>query len=77
MVRSVFERHHRFVGWLGLICTCGSPFLTASAKTNLPHKGSSLFLEIRTTPITRSWNLNGVALIHHQDFWFTMGMTVL
>lgn len=56
---NVFERHHRFVGWLGLICTW-------------------IFVILGDTydPITRSWNLNGVALIHHQDFWFTMGMTV-
>ena len=26
---------------------------------------------------THSWNPNGVALIRHQDFWFTLGMTVL
>lgn len=57
---NVFERHHRFVGWLGLICTW-------------------IFVILGDTydPITRSWNLNGVALVHHQDFWFTMGMTVL
>lgn len=56
---NVFERHHRFVGWLGLICTW-------------------IFVILGDTydPITRSWNLNGVALVHHQDFWFTMGMTV-
>ena len=28
-------------------------------------------------PTTRSWNTNGVDLIRHQDFWFTMGMTIL
>lgn len=26
---------------------------------------------------TRSWNLSGAALVRHQDFWFTMGMTIL
>lgn len=56
---NVFERHHRFVGWLGLICTW-------------------VFVILGDTydPVTRSWNLNGIDLIHHQDFWFTMGMTI-
>jgi len=56
---NVFERHHRFVGWLGLVCTWAFVILGDTYD-----------------PITRSWNLNGVALVHHQDFWFTMGMTV-
>ncbi|KAF8892609.1 hypothetical protein BD779DRAFT_1436875 [Infundibulicybe gibba] len=56
---NVFERHHRFVGWIGLIATWAFVILGDTYD-----------------PITRTWNLNGVALIRHQDFWFTMGMTV-
>jgi hypothetical protein len=43
------------------------------------HNLSGTFVVLGDTynPVTRSWNLNGVALIRHQDFWFTMGMTVL
>ncbi|KAJ3511682.1 hypothetical protein NLJ89_g3957 [Agrocybe chaxingu] len=56
---NVFERHHRFVGWLGLVCTW-------------------VFVILGNTydPVTRSWNLSGAALVRHQDFWFTMGMTI-
>jgi len=74
---SVFERHHRFVGWIGLICTCLSlsyvPFFI------IIHISSGVFVILGDTynPATRSWNLNGVDLVRHQDFWFTMGMTVL
>jgi hypothetical protein len=56
---NVFERHHRFVGWLGLVCTWA--FVILGDTYN---------------PATRSWDLSGVALVRHQDFWFTMGMTV-
>jgi hypothetical protein len=27
-------------------------------------------------PVSRSWNLSGVGLLRHQDFWFIVGMTV-
>ncbi|KAJ6455800.1 hypothetical protein C8R45DRAFT_588436 [Mycena sanguinolenta] len=55
---NVFERQHRFIGWLGLICTW-------------------IFVILGDTynPLTRTWNLNGVNLIRHQDFWYTCGMT--
>jgi len=56
---NIFERHHRFVGWIGLIFTWA--FVILGDTYN---------------PLTRSWDLNGVDLIRHQDFWFTMGMTV-
>lgn len=56
---NVFERHHRFVGWTGLVATW-----------------IFVLLGDMYDPITRGWNINGVALIRHQDFWFTVGMTV-
>lgn len=28
-------------------------------------------------PVTRTWDVNGVDLVRQQDFWFTVGMTVL
>ncbi|KAF8638501.1 hypothetical protein AX16_010484 [Volvariella volvacea WC 439] len=56
---NVFERHHRFVGWIGLVSTW-------------------VFVILGDTydPVTRSWNLSGAALVRHQDFWYTLGMTV-
>jgi hypothetical protein len=57
---SIFERHHRFVGWLGLFSTWVFVIL------------GDIYV-----PATRSWNLSGVHLVRQQDFWFTMGMTVL
>lgn len=74
---SVFERHHRFVGWLGLICTCTCIHFYVSCHTNNYYTGTFVILGDTYDPVTRSWNLNGVALVRHQDFWFTMGMTVL
>ncbi|KAF9036741.1 hypothetical protein BJ165DRAFT_1408808 [Panaeolus papilionaceus] len=56
---NVFERHHRFVGWTGLICTWTFVILGDTYDST-----------------TRSWNLSGAALVRHQDFWFTMGMTI-
>ncbi|RDB24296.1 hypothetical protein Hypma_008792 [Hypsizygus marmoreus] len=57
---NVFERHHRFVGWLGLIATWA--FVILGDTYN---------------PATRTWDLNGVDFVHHQDVWFTVGMTIL
>ncbi|KAF9050714.1 hypothetical protein BDZ89DRAFT_1098750 [Hymenopellis radicata] len=56
---NVFERHHRFVGWIGILSTWA--FVILGDTYN---------------PVTRSWDLDGVHLIRHQDFWFTVGMTV-
>ncbi|KAE9406419.1 hypothetical protein BT96DRAFT_1054902 [Gymnopus androsaceus JB14] len=55
---NVFERHHRFVGWFGLLSTWA--FVIMGDCYN---------------GITRTWDLSGIDLIHHQDFWFTIGMT--
>ncbi|KAK0210559.1 hypothetical protein DFS33DRAFT_1370985 [Desarmillaria ectypa] len=56
---NVFERHHRFAGWIGLISTW-----------------TFVILGDTYDPVTRRWNLDGAALIRHQDFWFTAGMTI-
>ncbi|KAK0450670.1 hypothetical protein EV421DRAFT_1703900 [Armillaria borealis] len=56
---NVFERHHRFAGWIGLLSTW-----------------TFVILGDTYDPITRRWNLDGAALVRHQDFWFTAGMTI-
>ncbi|KAG6878189.1 hypothetical protein C0993_010950 [Termitomyces sp. T159_Od127] len=56
---NVFERHHRFMGWSGLLSTWIFVILGDSWDTN-----------------TRSWNPNGIHIVHQQDFWFILGMTV-
>ncbi|KAF8061509.1 hypothetical protein FPV67DRAFT_1703970 [Lyophyllum atratum] len=56
---NVFERHHRFVGWIGLIATWAFVILGDTYNST-----------------TRTWDLNGVHFVHHQDVWFTVGMTV-
>jgi len=57
---SVFERHHRFAGWLGLLFTWVFVILGDSYNSE-----------------TRSWNFDGAAIIRHQDFWFTLFMSIL
>lgn len=39
---SVFERHHRFVGWLGLICTCKIYFYILVGYMRSHSQGFSL-----------------------------------
>ncbi|KAJ3773855.1 hypothetical protein FB446DRAFT_834926 [Lentinula raphanica] len=56
---NVFERHHRFVGWIGLLSTWAFVILGDC------YNG-----------VTKTWDLSGVDLIHHQDVWFTIGMTI-
>ncbi|KAF8737706.1 hypothetical protein AX14_012476 [Amanita brunnescens Koide BX004] len=57
---NVFERHHRFIGWLGLFSTWAFVILF-----DMWDKEG------------RSWNISGVHLVRQQDFWFTLGMTIL
>lgn len=40
-------------------------------------KGVFVILGNTYDSTTRSWDLSGVHLVRQQDFWFTMGMTVL
>ncbi|KIK59691.1 hypothetical protein GYMLUDRAFT_651800 [Collybiopsis luxurians FD-317 M1] len=56
---NVFERHHRFVGWIGLFSTWAFVILGDC------YNGA-----------TKTWDLSGVHLIRHQDFWYTASMTV-
>ncbi|KAG6813526.1 hypothetical protein H0H92_010231 [Tricholoma furcatifolium] len=56
---NVFERHHRFMGWLGLLTTWAFVILGDSWDTS-----------------TQSWNPNGIRVVHQQDFWFVLGMTI-
>ncbi|KAF8630064.1 hypothetical protein AX15_003123 [Amanita polypyramis BW_CC] len=57
---NVFERHHRFLGWLGLF-----------------SNWSFVILFDMWDKKERRWNTSGVHLIRQQDFWFTLGMTIL
>ncbi|KNZ74883.1 hypothetical protein J132_05882 [Termitomyces sp. J132] len=56
---NVFERHHRLMGWSGILSTWIFVILGDSWDTN-----------------TQSWNPNGIHIVHQQDFWFVLGMTV-
>ncbi|KAN0126256.1 hypothetical protein V8E53_015249 [Lactarius tabidus] len=56
---NVFERHHRFAGWLGLVFTW-------------------IFVILGDTydPTTHTWNHVFAVMVHRQDLWFCLGMTV-
>ncbi|KAF8633735.1 hypothetical protein AX17_004391 [Amanita inopinata Kibby_2008] len=56
---NVFERHHRFLGWTGVICTWA--FVTLFDSWNKRE---------------HRWVL-GAHLIRQQDFWYTLGVTIL
>ncbi|KAK6149997.1 hypothetical protein DH2020_017522 [Rehmannia glutinosa] len=58
---NVFERTHRFAGWTALALLWAFVTLTISYD-----------------PLTKSYRNNlGSRLIKHQEFWFTLGITVL
>lgn len=57
---NVFERHHRFLGWSGLISSWAFVIISDMWDKN-----------------NHRWNISGVHLVRQQDFWFTLGMTVL
>ncbi|KAK6124213.1 hypothetical protein DH2020_042049 [Rehmannia glutinosa] len=58
---NVFERTHRFAGWTALALLWAFVILTISYD-----------------PLTKSYRNNlGSRLIKHQEFWFTLGITVL
>ncbi|KAH9036141.1 hypothetical protein EDB85DRAFT_2210343 [Lactarius pseudohatsudake] len=57
---NVFERHHRFGGWLGLLFTWIFVIL-----------GDSYDIA------THTWNQDVTVILHRQDLWFCLGMTVL
>jgi hypothetical protein len=74
---SIFERHHRFIGWLGLFSTCSSIF-SPHLRQRFSHvytAGVFVILGDSFDDTTRTWNPNGIHLVHQQDFWFAMGMT--
>ncbi|KAI0251147.1 hypothetical protein BJV78DRAFT_490380 [Lactifluus subvellereus] len=56
---NVFERHHRFLGWLGLVFTWIFTILSNSYDVT-----------------TRTWNSISVTILHKQEFWFCLCMTV-
>lgn len=75
---NVFERHHRFIGWLGLA--------VRGALVEFRERG--LILEPQATWVfvilgdtydinTRTWRTDGNQLISSQEFWFALAMTVL
>ncbi|KAF8628654.1 hypothetical protein AX15_003785 [Amanita polypyramis BW_CC] len=57
---NVFERHHRFLGWLGVFSTWS--FVLLSDMWNVE---------------TYTWTMKFSHLMHQQDFWFTLGITIL
>ncbi|KAH9050945.1 hypothetical protein EDB83DRAFT_2507205 [Lactarius deliciosus] len=56
---NVFERHHRFGGWLGLLFTWIFVILGDSYDIT-----------------THTWNQDVTVILHRQDLWFCLGMTV-
>jgi hypothetical protein len=60
LLPSVFERHHRFIGWSGLVFTWVFVVLGDSYDIN-----------------THQWNPDGIHILRQQEFWFSLGMTIL
>ncbi|KAI9465291.1 hypothetical protein BJY52DRAFT_1114066 [Lactarius psammicola] len=56
---NVFERHHRFGGWLGLVFTWIFVILGDSYDIT-----------------THTWNHDVAVILHRQDLWLCLGMTV-
>lgn len=76
---SIFERHHRFMGWLGLIAS--TPHLYPRSKrlgiNVLPQAWIFVILGDSYDPSTGTWNPDGLRILRQQDFWFALGMTIL
>lgn len=61
---NVFEHHHRFAGWLGLLSTWTFVMLTIGQ------------VKVETEDAIR-WHFQGSVLLHSQQFWFTLFVTIL
>ena len=77
LVRSVFERHHRFVGWTALFLTCEINPVSSAISHVEPFVGAFTIMSDIYDTDTQTWNLDGVHLVRQQDFWYVMGMTLL
>ena len=63
---NVFEHHHRFSGWMGLVTTW--VFVVLS--------GMQIPVTTANGKIT-GWKWSAVPLIHSPQFWFTLFITIL
>jgi len=65
---NVFEHHHRFAGWTGLIITWVFVILSCMQVPVLSSSGAAEGVE---------WKWDAAALVHSQQFWFTLFITIL
>lgn len=77
----MFERHHRFIGWLGLaVCSPISLYLL--------HRYSFIRCDLQTTWVfvvlgnsydvkLGKWRTNANTLLSAQELWFAAFMTIL
>ncbi|KAF5380557.1 hypothetical protein D9615_004706 [Tricholomella constricta] len=73
---NVFERHHRFMGWLGLLSSKLLDY--AGDTTALTFTLAWIFVVLGDSYDldTHSWNPDGILILRQQDFWFIFGMTI-
>ena len=74
---SVFERLHRFIGWIALGLTCEQRLFLEILHANGGSPGAFTILEDLYNTKTETWNLGVEHVLRQQDFWFAVGMTIL
>jgi hypothetical protein len=60
---NVFEKHHRFIGWLGLATTW---MFVIMGNSYAPSSGHNW-----------AWEPNAHVLLSSQELWFAVFMTIL
>jgi hypothetical protein len=63
---NVFEHHHRFAGWTGLIVTWVFVVLGCMQIPVVAEGGETV-----------DWKWDAAALLHSQQFWFALFITIL
>jgi len=76
---NVFERHHRFIGWLGLAVRGAYRNVQRTLGLILRRQATWVFVILGNTYDinARTWRTDGDQLISSQEFWFALAMTVL
>jgi hypothetical protein len=74
---NVFEKHHRFIGWLGLAVSpplkISNTYVTDAQKTTWMFVVMGNVYDIKTG----HWRSDAHVLIGTQELWFAVFMTVL
>jgi hypothetical protein len=74
---NVFEKHHRFVGWLGLAVSAVLPSVS-SIVANIQQMTWAFVIMGNTYDIKRGeWRSDSHSLLSAQELWFAVFMTVL